>query len=254
MTDRINSLVVYTCITGDYDSLCLPDVVETGVDYVCYTDSDFEEHGVWQMRPLPRKTGSRASDNRFVKMHPHLLFPSHHCSIYLDGDVKIVGGLTELADTSLAKGGLAMYQHPLRDCLYKEGKACAALGHDWWWVIYAQLLSYWKEGFPSCYGLFEGTVLIRKHHDELVRKIMEAWWLSYFSGVRRDQMSLMYLLWKRKCMVVNLGEADYRFGMKYFSLGAHKRSTTLSRRVRSQINRLIDSILWFCWNPLISRR
>lgn len=49
----MNSTVVYTCITGDYDRLNDPVVVGNGIDYVCFTDSKNVNSKIWKTRPIP---------------------------------------------------------------------------------------------------------------------------------------------------------------------------------------------------------
>ena len=39
---------------------------------------------------------STVKKQRFLKMHPHLLFKDYDLSIYIDGSFKIIGNLDEL--------------------------------------------------------------------------------------------------------------------------------------------------------------
>jgi hypothetical protein len=59
-----------------------------------------------------------------------------------------------------------------------------------------QIATYKKEGFPRHYGLYENSILIRNHHDEPTRRLMEEWWVEYLKYSTRDQLSLPYLIWK----------------------------------------------------------
>ena len=51
--------VVYTCITGAYDTLRQPLATRPDWDYICFTDNSSEKSdGVWQLRPVPLAEGS----------------------------------------------------------------------------------------------------------------------------------------------------------------------------------------------------
>ena len=46
--------VVYTCISGNYDTLKDPTVVTPGWEYICFTDQKVISN-VWTIRPLPKE-------------------------------------------------------------------------------------------------------------------------------------------------------------------------------------------------------
>ena len=47
-----NKKVIYTCISGDYDILNEPIVINKEWDYICFTDSDIQsEH--WTIKKIP---------------------------------------------------------------------------------------------------------------------------------------------------------------------------------------------------------
>lgn len=211
-------LVVYTCVTAAYDDIMPPLIVEPAIDYVCFTDQPVDGLPVWVHASLPIDTGNAAANNRFVKMHPHLLFPDHEISVYIDGNIQPVGGIADLARSAMERGNIALYQHPLRDCIYAEAAACAEIGHDWPWHIAAQMRRYRRDGFPPKSGLFEANVIIRRHHAPEVRILMDAWWQAYRSGVPRDQLSLTYVAWKTGVKITSLGPSDPRGEQRHFVL------------------------------------
>ena len=90
-----NKNVVYTCITGGYDTLTEPEFVSDGFDYVCFTDNVDLNSDVWEIRPLPKETDSlsQVKKQRYVKLNPHLLLSDYDISIWVDGNVKINGDL-----------------------------------------------------------------------------------------------------------------------------------------------------------------
>jgi hypothetical protein len=68
---------------------------------------------------------------------------------------------------------------------------------------------------------------------------MERWWDEWQKGVKRDQLSLMYVLWKEGLAVHPLGRHDARFGKRYLRYTAHCKPMRrpLGRVVRQLFNR-----------------
>lgn len=240
---RTLRLVVYTAIVGDYDDLGPPPVAlapSEHVSYVCLTDAPRKAVPGWTYRDLPKSDLSPQSRNRWAKFHPHLLFPEHNASIYVDGNIDVVADPLPLAVQVLREASIGLYDHPVRSCLFDEARECARIGFDWSPVIRAQVHRYALDGFPTDAGLYEGNVIVRAHHDAAVRRAMERWWDEWDKGVKRDQLSLMYVLWKEGLAVHQLGRHDARFGNRYFRYRPHRRSIgrAPSRVLRQVFNRL----------------
>ena len=51
---------------------------------------------------------------------------------------------------------------------------------------------------PHNYGLLQCNVIVREHHNEMCKKIMEEWWEEFLKHPQRDQISLPYVLYKNK--------------------------------------------------------
>jgi len=239
-------LAIYTCITGDYDELVAPACIEDGADYFCFTERPGSQASGWTLRPLPVRHGDPVLDNRYVKMHPHLLFPEHDGSLYLDGNIRIKAPVLDFADQALCRGDLALFTHPYRNCLYDEAKEVAMLGYDWYWRVFSQTRRYEAQGFPHHFGLFEANLVFRNHHQPRLVQVMEAWWREFQSGVRRDQISLSYVLWHCGLDAVNLGGSDLRFAQTmFYSDFKHKQVMTTGLAARGKFNRLMRRMrLW----------
>jgi hypothetical protein len=234
-------LVIYTCIAGDYDDLLPPAVAEAGADYICFTDQPLAHAGGWELRPLPEFPGDGGLASRYVKMHPHRLFADRDVSVYVDANVRPVDGIVALAEDASRRGSLAMYRHPFRSRLADEADECALLGYDFLWRFRRQMRRYATEGLPPAAGLVEANVLVRRHHDPALIAAMELWWREYLAGVRRDQLSLPYALWKQGVDVVDLGRSDARFEQAHFAMTPlHKQRAVPARQWLLRIvNRLL---------------
>ena len=217
-------LVVYTAVFGDYDAIHAPRRHVAGVDFVCFADDPAQVPAGWTHRELSGEAASLspASRNRWAKMHPDRLFPAHDVSVYVDGNIDIIGDVGELAHGAVAAGPLSMYDHPFRKCLYDEALACARVGLLWLGPIRRHVERYAAEGFPRNAGLYEANVIVRRHHDPHVIRAMARWWSEWQSGIKRDQLSLTYALWREGLMVNSLGRHDPRFVRRYFMYLRHR--------------------------------
>jgi hypothetical protein len=171
-------------------------------------------------------------------MHPHELFSDYEISIYIDGNIKLISSPREIAFRAMSVASLSLYQHFSRSCVYSEAEVCAALGHEWFWRVNRQMRRYRRENYPADNGLYEANVIIRRHNDLQIINLMKLWWYEYLHGIKRDQISLPFLLWKTSTVVYSLGPSDHRNEKKIFSLGPiHQRK--LSTRLRGFVNRNI---------------
>jgi hypothetical protein len=237
-------LLVYTCITGGYDDLQPLAGTEAGVRYVCVTDRPLASAGGWEVMPLPGHFDTPVLANRFVKMHPHVLFPEHRRSVYVDGNIAPKPGVKALAETTLESHDFALYSHPFRDCIYAEAVECARIGHDWVWSFARQAHRYRRAGLPKGSGLYECNILLRNHLAPKVVALMETWWNEFRDGVRRDQVSLPYLLWKQGVAPHSLGPSSIRTGNPLFSMRVDHKPGTWGRDARGRLNALLLPYLW----------
>lgn len=222
-----NKKVIYTCITGGYDSLIEPVKITPDYDYICFTDDMSLSSNTWIIKPLPEETKNldNARKNRYIKTHPHTLLSEYETSIYVDGSIKVTGDLNMFIKTcDLENYCIAIPKHPCRVCSYKEGKACILIKKDTAENINPQMERYRKEGFPENYGLTQNNIIVRKHNDENCIRIMDTWWTEILNGSHRDQLSLFYVLWKNQDVKIK------------------------------QLPSNVCNSIYFKWNPIHSRR
>jgi hypothetical protein len=194
-----NKKVVYTCITGDYDSLCNPKFLTDGFDYVCFTDNKTIKSDVWDIRLLPKETEglSQVKKQRFVKINPHLLLSEYDMSIWVDGNVTLKGDLNKFVKNVITSDcSVYVPKHPQRNCIYAEANAVVKMGKDKSDITRPQMERYRKEGFPEKYGLLQSNIILRKHNKPDCIKLMEDWFKELKDGSHRDQLSFNYASWK----------------------------------------------------------
>jgi hypothetical protein len=212
-------VVVYTAVFNDYDVLLKPQNVPDHVDFVCFTDDPAIATGPWEARELTGAEPPRTQTAR-AKMLPHEYFPEYDYSVWVDGNLGIVGDVTELIDE--AGSGIVSFDHPRRDCIYDEAERCIEKGLADPDAVAEQMARYRDEGFPESYGLSDVALLVRRHHDPEVKAAMETWWEAYRRGSTRSQLCFEYALWKhdydpdRLAMEFTLENSPYfrKFGHK----------------------------------------
>ena len=205
----MNKTIIYTVITGNYDTIKQPLVIEEGVEYYLFTNNlEIKDVGVWKVVQIPSEQwlGRTERENnillsRKVKMLPHKYLPEGaEWSIYIDADMVIKRPLTELVaelhnDTLFAAcrhSYCKSVQEEIEDLLSKN------------MVEYEQVQQQWNKyaewGFKDDLGISENGLLIRKHNNRRVQSLMELWWSEYQQGCLRDQVSLMPCIYKADFM------------------------------------------------------
>lgn len=211
--------VVYTAVFGDYDQV--PAVnPEWDCDFVCFTDNPDIVSAGWKVVIVPLNGEAPAQANRHYKMLPHEYLPNYECSLYIDGNIKILADPKPLFEKYLEESLIAIPKHQDRNCAYAEAILCIKGGRVDKDLVESQMARYSAEGFPKQFGMTENGIIFRRHHDETVMALMEAWWQEYCCGGRRDQLSLPYLIWKSKIEVLECTEGP-RISAKFFEIELH---------------------------------
>lgn len=201
--DRI---AVYTGIFGGYDEVHIPRVHPSNIDYFFVSDHDPGDIGPFHWmdakRVIPEILSSPIKRNRYIKMHPHLLFPDYKYSIYLDGNIGVTGDITEFVHHN--KSGISVFMHPKRDCIFYEAITIVNFRRVVPSDVCQQMERYLEEGMPLHYGMPEMPVIAMEHAKPECRKILEDWWREFDCGAQRDQLSFMYAVWKNGMTLLDL--------------------------------------------------
>ena len=215
-----NRVAIYTAIYGSYDKIFEPKCLPDNCDYYIFTDDDkIARNTAWKKKSVTLKNFEKYTNsekNRFLKMHPHLLFPDYDYSIYIDGNIEVMTDFTEFIQ-DFNKFGIKLHKHFSRHCVYKEIDECILQNK----IPIEQLEQYRKkllnENFPRNIGLLEAPIICRQHNNKNCIKLMNLWWNEYSHNIRRDQIALAYILYKEQIDIEKLGElgedihADYSF-------------------------------------------
>ena len=193
----MNSKIIYTTIFGGYDDVTKPNL-PTGWDWKCFSEEN----------SIPLYTDNTRNAKKF-KVLPHRYLQDYEYSIFIDGNMYVVGNVDELIEKYLSDSNIAFFDHNKnrmdpRDCIYDEYNAIMNLGKndpnqkykDDPQVMYDQVKRYQDEGYPSHNGLITGMVILRRHNEKDCIRVMEDWWTEIKYGSKRDQLSFNYVAWK----------------------------------------------------------
>ena len=205
----MNKIIIYTVITGNYDSIKQPLVVEEGVEYILFTNNrEIREAGVWKVVQIPSEewTGRTARENnillsRKVKMLPHKYLPEGaEWSLYIDADMVIKRPLTELLNNLHSKTLFAAFRHSYCKSVQDEIADLLAKNMVQPEQVKEQWQKYKEWGFRDDLGISENGLLIRKHNNQYIQSLMQLWWSEYQQGCLRDQVSLMPCMYRKDFM------------------------------------------------------
>ena len=205
----MNKTIIYTVITGNYDTIKQPLVVEEGVEYVLFSNNlEIIDAGVWKVVQIPSEQwqGRTERENnillsRKVKMLPHVYLPEEcEFSIYVDADMLIKEPLTRLLKDLREDTLFAACRHSYCGSVREEIEDLVAKCMVDATQIENQWQRYAEWGFNDNMGISENGLLIRRHNDARVIQLMELWWEEYQKGCLRDQVSLMPCMYRTDFM------------------------------------------------------
>lgn len=236
--------VIYTCITGKYDTLIEPDVITEGFDYICFTDNKELKSGSWEIRLLEGDNElSNVKKQRHIKICPHEFLKEYDLSIWVDGNVRVKGDMNKYID-AYCSTNLDVYipYHPCRDCIYEEMKTCQSINKDTIENMQPQIDRYKSEEYPKHYGLVQSNIIIRRHNRTGCIKLMNDWWNEVKNGSHRDQLSFNYALWKNpKSKFQYLGfktcNSEY-FKWEMFHRGKNKTAPIQQQEVSTSVDNI----------------
>lgn len=191
-------------MTGGYDDICQPLVVDERFDYVLFSDQHIGETlGVWKVHGFDCEMKDFVKVSRYPKILPHLFLSDYRASLYHDANITIktqavYDRVLELANQKILWAGM---NHPFHDCIYDELYLIPNLGFEHDYIATKWGSQVRKEGMPRHAGFFENNIIFRTHTDE-TKRICELWWNTMLKVSRRDQFTLRYVLWKMNIPMV----------------------------------------------------
>ena len=191
-----SNIAVYTSICGGYDDLQENQFDTDNADFIAFLDKPVTSN-VWKVKKVFHQFIEPSRQAKIFKVLPYQ-YLDHEYSIWMDGGFALKIDPGYLIDTYLKDADIALFKHHARDDIYEEYLADLKHLHrqnepDYLFRI--QIEKYEKEGFPKHSGLFECTVILRRHSEQ-VKRLCEMWWGEITAYTVCDQCSFMYCVKK----------------------------------------------------------
>lgn len=241
-------IVIYTGAFGENYGIVPQKPIEN-VDFICFTDNEKKVPKPWKALVLKDNLSNHLK-NRHPKLLPHHYFKEYDISIYIDSNFLIIGDIFQLIK-KLGNFKLAIFDHnqtdDARNCIYEEYEAILELGKnqgvykDDVKVMQKQINWFKEEGYPKNFGLIKGGVIIRRHNDESVIKLMEDWLKIVSTMSKRDQLSFNYVAWKNKFKYTTIN-GDLRTNNPYFYFLASARKSYVRRLLKYKLKKFFGII------------
>lgn len=204
---------IYTAIVGPYDPPRIPTVVDTSVDYLCFTDRPEGVRAPWQARPLVWSASERGEYGRCLtarwhKMLSTVVVPEYDQTIWCDGSIQWTARPTELWGI-VGDATMACHDHLVRKTVSEEVEACAFFDKDEPDILRAQGAAYREAGFPDDVGLTASGIVVRAARPGLAA-VEVAWWSELYRWSLSDQIGLAFIAWKHGLSVATIPGEIYR--------------------------------------------
>jgi len=195
-------VVVFTCITNEYDRLQAPAHRVEGWDYHAWTNREAEggKDTAWALKKIPANLPFYNDDPvklaRYIKiMGPQFFYQEYDLTIWIDGNQQIAGDLRDLLSFSSHPIEFGIAQHPLYRCVYSEFEAVTRLRKDLNDSrLEAQKQEYELNHHPRNFGLWATGFMVRLN-TSTIHHMMRFWWDQVEMYSHRDQLSLPKAFW-----------------------------------------------------------
>lgn len=220
-------IMVYTAITGDYDTLKEIKYIDKEIDYYCFTNNPTIKSKTWKIVPLenPELLDFVRLERKIKILGCEEIFKNYDLAIYMDANIELRKPVSEFIknECDLKNYDFFSIIHSDRDCIYEEAKVCIEWKKDDKKIIEEEMTFLKKEKFPKHYGLTANNFFAFKTNNAKIKKIQNCWWNMVKRYSRRDQLSFMYSLWKnkyKKTQIITILWHDN----KYFFIHEHNKS------------------------------
>ena len=237
--------VVYGCVFGNFEDAWAPLRQPPSINTTLISDGDRFSPG-WSKKYSPSQDfGSPRLNNRHYKMLHYISLSSDGLSVYVDANVRAVNNVLPLFEAFEESGAdIGMYRHYARSSVHEEAQACLLRKKvDNAEAVARELRLYEDAGFPDTGGMWEGSVIFRRHSSPRLRDAMEDWWDLYSRFQTRDQFSLPFVIWKHGLKVYDLDE--HSPGREhYFVRLQHSQAGIRNRLARYLQARAPENFFW----------
>ena len=191
-------IAVYTANFGGKDELLPPlnYLDNKDVDFYLFTDT---EQNVFPYTTIVKpQIFKDVSKNAFYYKHMgDEILKNYDILIWHDSNIQLIFdklfNLIDLGENSF----LTMYIHPDRDCFYSEAMTTIKYDKDFSLRVLKQAFLYFVNGMPAHAGMYASGILIKNQNIDS-GNFYTMWWDQTLKYSRRDQLSIVYNIYKTK--------------------------------------------------------
>ena len=125
-------------------------------------------------------------------MLPFLFAHDYDYYFWIDSTHVLEQDPRTVIETYLKDSDVAVFKHPERNCVYREGELVKQIGFDYPNLIDDQLDFYRDLCYPEHNGLYELPVRVQRN-TELTQKMGMMWWEQICMFSSRDQISFPFV-------------------------------------------------------------
>ena len=193
-----NKICVYTCITGDYDSVKEINC-EKGIDYYLFTNNKNLKSNSWKVIYIENE--DNLSNVKLARKIKILGYPSitnnYEVNLWMDGAVEFKKPIINFINSYLGKDDkFVAFTHSERNNILDEIYACVKMGKETKDNAKKLIKFYDDEKYNYDNGLIESTVFIKRTNDETINRTMDLWFFMILNYSHRDQLSFNYCIKK----------------------------------------------------------
>lgn len=172
---------IVSAIFGGYDKAKPAREQSIDCTWTLVTDEPGIRAPGWNVVTVP----SKPLADKWPKLRPWE-FSDQGPWIWIDGSVEVMSPDFASEACTATQAPLSQWEHPQRDCIYREAKACAQFRKGDPDQLFAQVDQYRSDGHPEHWGLWAaGVIVYRERLDEFAA----AWETEIQRWTRRDQLS-----------------------------------------------------------------
>ena len=200
-------MICISAIFGNYDK---PKPAPLETSYL-FTESELTAKSAGTLGWIPKVVVNKERSNRYssrvYKISPHLVGFDEDDILWIDSSLRWRGANISALFEQVEPGGIGIFPHSLRTCIYDEGRVCQRLFKREWieraQPVEQQAEKYRKDGHPEEWGLWETTLLVWRGAQH---RIGTAWLAEVLAWTNRDQISLPYIARKLEQPITTLGK------------------------------------------------
>ena len=188
-TRGLESIAVFSAIADDDGGVQEPKVIDPRADYLLFTGGKVPSGSVWKSRRFDFIEADPVRTCLSVKTHPHVYFPGHEWSIWVDRDLQIAALPEDFIAEDNENCDVIAGRHPDRDCVYDEFTESIAVKRDDLVPMQVQIERLRASGYPEHNGLIASGIMLFRHRRPAVAALLNDWWRLIDNGSHNDQLS-----------------------------------------------------------------